>query len=1029
MINHTLINRVICILLITLTGSTTYSQVLKHERLISFEESSDLKNITYTNSSVALSSDKYKDGEKSLMWSFQPNASLHLKKDLHFEPKDSTGKDTYLSTLSMWVYNTKANNSAMKFSFLKRGKKCSSFAMNMNFTGWRPIYVSYERDMEGTPQIGMDEIKIEAPEESGKVYFDLLITAAKVDHRHHTPDKQLPFLNKGIQNHWLILLQNDEIAPDPALYSSRVSESEITDIAIMEDRLRTLLFTPVTVNQKKIEALQKEVEEYAIVRDNNTIKGRSMFFARWAETFERLMPDWHKNTYVKRGQEYQKYFNLMNKLAINYNSSDNTEYKETLAKLFLLMYDHATDQGVAYGSGLGNASHYGYSFRGLFTSYFLMKDVLAKNGRLEEAMKTLQWYGQTNEIFIRPIKDGIDMDAFNTLSMGRICSILIMENSPSKVQYIKAFSRWIDTGCKPSPGLDGAFKADGGAFHHRNNYPAYAVGGLNGATNMLYILSRTSFAVSELGHNTVKNVLLTMRFYCNTTHFPLSMSGRHPDGKGELVPTHFARMAIAGTPDGKQELDKEMAAAYLRLINEGMNAEKPEYMPKTNNKETLEFIRLFNNAGIEAEKDPQGNLALGYGCVSVQRRSNWSAVVRGHSRYLWAAEHYLGANLYGRYLAHGSMQIMTAQPEERVSPQTSGWEQPGFNWARIPGTTAIHLPIEQMKANVLNVDKFSGFEEMLFSDEAFAGGLSHHRNNGNFGMKLHEHDKYNGSHKARKSYHFFNDKIVCLGSDIENNNANYNTETTIFQLTGSDSLFKDYWNSQDPSQRYWIDHLGTGYFIPKKEGNNLIFEKNWIQKSRYQNSGKESEGSWVNLIIDHGKSPIHQEYEYVVLPQTKIKSNQSQKIASSYQVLQKNKSAHIVMDNQTHTTSFVFFEAPQQPISSTIKSVDAPCLLMVEENKDLLDITVSNPDLALYQGASDEIYDHSGKRIERSIYSRPWIGNESKTVPVHITLEGKWMILNNNGYINITIKNNHTYIKFNCKDAASINVELQRLKK
>ena len=182
MINHTLINRVICILLIALTGSTTYSQVLKHKRLISFEESSDLKNITYTNSSVALSSDKYKDGEKSLMWSFQPNASLHLKKDLHFEPKDSTGKDTYLSTLSMWVYNTKANNSAMKFSFLKRGKKCSSFAMNMNFTGWRPIYVSYERDMEGTPQIGMDEIKIEAPEESGKVYFDLLITAAKVDH-------------------------------------------------------------------------------------------------------------------------------------------------------------------------------------------------------------------------------------------------------------------------------------------------------------------------------------------------------------------------------------------------------------------------------------------------------------------------------------------------------------------------------------------------------------------------------------------------------------------------------------------------------------------------------------------------------------------------------------------------------------------------------------------------------------------------------------------------------------------------------
>ena len=68
--------------------------------------------------------------------------------------------------------------------------------------------------------------------------------------------------------------------------------------------------------------------------------------------------------------------------------------------------------------------------------------------------------------------------------------------------------------------------------------------------------------------------------------------------------------------------------------------------------------------------------------------------------------------------------------------------------ARIPGVTSIHLPLEQLKAKVMNVDTFSGMEEMLYSDEAFAGGLSQKRENGNFGMKLHEHDKYNGSHRA-----------------------------------------------------------------------------------------------------------------------------------------------------------------------------------------------------------------------------------------------------------------------------------------
>lgn len=71
---------------------------------------------------------------------------------------------------------------------------------------------------------------------------------------------------------------------------------------------------------------------------------------------------------------------------------------------------------------------------------------------------------------------------------------------------------------------------------------------------------------------------------------------------------------------------------------------------------------------------------------------------------------------------------------------------------------------------------------MLYSDEAFAGGLSQERENGNFGMKLHEHDKYNGSHRARISYHFFGNTIVALGSDIENVNQDYPTETTVFQL-------------------------------------------------------------------------------------------------------------------------------------------------------------------------------------------------------------------------------------------------------
>ena len=104
-------------------------------------------------------------------------------------------------------------------------------------------------------------------------------------------------------------------------------------------------------------------------------------------------------------------------------------------------------------------------------------DVLREEGKLLEAERTLRWYAITNEVYPKPEGNGIDMDSFNTQTTGRIASILMMEDTPEKLQYLKSFSRWIDYGCRPAPGLAGSFKVDGGAFHHRNNYPAYAVGG------------------------------------------------------------------------------------------------------------------------------------------------------------------------------------------------------------------------------------------------------------------------------------------------------------------------------------------------------------------------------------------------------------------------------------------------------------------------------------------------------------------------------------------------------------------------
>lgn len=1003
------------------------AQVVKNERLLSFEEQQVPAFVSGTGSRLDISEEHYKDGMRSLSWTFSPGAVLSVKKDLAFEKKDVTGKDTYLSAFIVWVYNEQAQDKKITFEFLKDGKKCTSFPFGINYTGWRAAWVCYERDMEGMPEEGMNEIRIVAPDVKGKLFFDHIVSASKVDARQQTADVQVPFVNKETTNHWLVVYEHSLWKPDIAL--TPVSETQKQEMRVIEKRFRDMLYTPSKFTDKELESIRKKYDFYQITYKNGKVSGLPIFMVRQAEAYERMIPHWDKDMFTKLGMEMSEYFNLMKRIAIAYNNVSNAAVKDELKQKFLAMYDHITDQGVAYGSCWGNIHHYGYSMRGLFVSYFLMKDVLRAAGKLDDAERTLNWYAITNEVYPEPMGNGIDIDTFNTKLQGRIASILIMEDSPEKLQYLRSFSRWLDYGCRPAPGLSGSFKKDGACFHHCNNYPAYAVGGLDGATNMIYLLSGTEFRLSELAHETVKNVLLAMRFYCNLKQWPLSMSGRHPNGKGELIPIQYAVMAIAGTPDGKQKYDADMAAAYLRLVAHIGTPDKdvPDYLPKASARQELEMKRLLEAQGFRPEPDPQGNLALGYGCVSVQRRDNWAAVVRGHSRYLWAAEHYLPANFYGRYLAHGSMQILTGEPDETVTFATSGWQENGFDWNRIPGVTSIHLPFEQLRAKVLNVDAFSGMEEMLYSDEAFAGGLSQARMNGNFGMKLHEHDKYNGSHRARKSFHFFNGTIVCLGTDIENTNTEFPTETTVFQSAVIIPETRAYWNACKGGGQTYIDPNGVGYYLSKSSMADAQFEKNFPQVTVGERSTKPTSGNWVSLTLQHGKAPKGASYEYAVLPHTDAASLKAFADKPAYKVLRQDRNAHIVRSLPDNLTSYVLFETPQAlPADGLLQKADTSCLVMIREDKDKLLLTVCQPDLALYRGASDEAFDKDGKRIERSIYSRPWIGNDSGEIPLTVTLKGRWQVAETPYCKLVSADNKQTVLRFMCRDAASFDVELRR---
>lgn len=145
--------------------------------------------------------------------------------------------------------------------------------------------------------------------------------------------------------------------------------------------------------------------------------------------------------------------------------------------------------------------------------------------------------------------------------------------------------------------------------------------------------------------------------------------------------------------------------------------------------------------------------------------------LKGYNTDVWGAEIYTKDNRYGRYQSYGSVQIMGAP-----SRKTSGYNENGWDWNRLPGTTTIHLPFELLNSPLPGTT-------MARSKEKFAGASSLKNQNGMFAMKLMERDlkNFTGDFVARKSVFCFDNRLICLGTDIKNSNSDYPTETTLFQ--------------------------------------------------------------------------------------------------------------------------------------------------------------------------------------------------------------------------------------------------------
>lgn len=919
-------------------------------------------------------------GTKSLLWEWKcPEATISIPGAVPYLKENPDPKETSVSTFVFWVYSDCPKEGTLRFSFMKDDRECCHFEYGLGFTGWRGAWVAFDRDMQGCPEEGMDEVVITAPENirKGRLWFDGIITSSFQDVRHHTPDWQAPFINKNTTVHWLVLNNSWNLALDIAP-EDILSSDDISDIRTVTERFGKLVNTGGKV--WTLEKIRSVYDSYGIsLNPDGTVKGKPIWFTRYGETFINLGIRDAKQTFKDNGQLLRQYNDNLFQIARAYKACTEPAASREIANIYVMMTRHLLDQGFAAGSALGTLHHLGYSMRNFYTAPVLMMDVLRDAGLSEEVQQAMEWFSGVGEVKTAPCEPGMDIDAFNTSLMGRMASLLMLEDTPYKIAYLKALSRWIDNGFKYADGTKPCFKTDGTIFHHRKCYPAYAVGGLDGAINAVWMLRGTSLAVSEESHRILKESLLAMRFYCNLRSFPLAMSGRHPDGKGSLDPKHFALLADAGSPDGSSEIDRELASAYMRLAGG-----KPD----------KKYEKKFAAIGVTAEAAPQGSRPFSFNCSLSHRCGESLVTMAGHSRYLWSAEIYNQANHYGRYLTHGSMQILSdAVPE----PDSfgSGFQVDGWDWCHIPGTTAAEIPMEKMKAVVLNVDEYSGYEEMLLSDEWFAGAVSHRGLYGLFAMKLHEHDKYNGSLRARKSYFAFGDRIVALGSNLENALQGSQLHTTLFQNTvtpetptmagGRSIASMDYSETFHGPVTVLGDRFGNTYFIK----DATVHVARGMQHSLHEETDAPTTGCFEKAYICHGDIVKDGRYEYMVRLASGTARNHKP-ADTAYKVIRCDRSVHEVKDIETSVTGAAVFE--EGAVDSLIVGC-TPAMLMYSLEGWTLDLSISNPDLAIYEGESDEVFDSEGKRIERSVYGRSWIDGDCAPTMVKITVKGLWDVV------------------------------------
>lgn len=903
-------------------------------------------NYVVKKGALSISNRHYRLGVQSLKWDWLGGDTLII--DLSPAEEEWVNANLLVwgqNHFEMWVHNELPAADTFQVAFINwQGHNQFRFSFNINYEGWRRMLRSYRHDMlKEYVQYdkywwNVDKIFIVAPPEgSGSVYLDNIQYMRTSEMKY--ADRQMPDLctlaseSYYSDDRFRIL---DSLSAKLPLTTP--TPEQLDDISIIKQRILET-GTGTAPATSELNDANTKYASYSIETEDDLIRGKDIADpSEIGDTFSALTRDYIHNS--------------------------NTESRDKAVNLLRLMLDC----GLAGGSGRWLAgSSWGYDdmvfFRALISASTFVDGALK--------LKLWDWLRWSMGISLGWLPDNtgkFDEDNFYVLREAFQCLIVFSPDEAYALQDISSIREYIEQFLLDQPGTTDGMKPDGTAFHHYGHYNAYSYTYAAIIDPLLYMFRGTSFLITSRAYKNLRKVLYAQYLMCNKTQYANSLNGRHPfNSVFTFSGAFYTKMA---------EIGGEILGSTIDDIVAGMHART--------------YGQIRSPYDVPAEAAPNGFWQMNYSPLAMYRKGEWAATIKGINNYFWGTEMTSNENRYGRYQGYGAVEIMYPGGLD-----ASGFNIKGWDWNKPPGTTTILLPFNDLELpasvsylaekNQLNFSggvKFGNPAPKVPSDVILA---DLHGGYGMFALNFQQTaatSTHNPSFVFRKSYFSFEDKIVCMGSNINNNDASHSTITTLYQgalpspgtVTIVDGTSVTGLNQADNLSKngiHWlIDAYNTGYYI--LPGNTIHVERQSQTSPDHSGSTATTTANFANAYIDHGKAPSGGKYAYVIAPNTTSEKmadfadDMQSPSTAAFNILQQDSAAHIVRENASGVTAFSLFLSNDNLTSNhLLKSNDVPCVTIMQLKDDTLRISLVNPDLNL-------------------------INNRSVAVPVTLTLYGTW---------------------------------------